>query len=292
MSESDVTTRDGRVLRVSVEGDETGVPVLAIPGTPGSRRRPDREITRARERGVRLISYDRPGYGSSDRHEGRNVAACAGDVRAIANALGVRRLAVWGISGGGPHAAACAALLHDLVPAVGMLAAPAPYGAPGLNWLDGMGEDNITEFGAAITGADACRELLTAIRPEILSADPDAIVESMRSLLSAVDAGALSGETARDAAVSMETGLADGIDGWLDDDLAFVQDWGFGITQIQTPVLLMHGREDRFVPVAHGEWLAEAIPGVDARIYDDEGHISLRVNRLEELYDWLLARMS
>ena len=143
----------------------------------------------------------------------------------------------------------------------------------------------------AIAGAAACGELLTAMRPAILGADRNAMVESMRSLLSAVDAEALSGETARDAAVSMETGLAGGIDGWLDDDLAFVRDWGFGITQIQTPVLLMHGREDRFVPVAHGEWLAEAIPGVDARIYADEGHISLRVNRLAELYDWLLARM-
>lgn len=291
MSERDVTTRDGRRLRVHDAGDAAGVPVLAISGTPGSGQLPAQEITRARERSVRLISYDRPGYGGSHRHEGRNIAACAGDVRAIADALGVRRLAVWGISGGGPHAVACAALLDNLVPAVGVLAAPAPYGAPGLKWLDGMGEDNVTEFTAAITGPEACRELLTAMRPQLLGADPDAMVESMRSLLSAVDADVLSGEIAREAAISMRIGLADGIDGWLDDDLAFVRDWGFGITQIQTPVLLMHGREDRFVPVAHGEWLAGAIPGVEARIYDDEGHISLRVNRLEELYDWLLARM-
>ncbi len=291
MSDRDITTPDGRTLRVRDDGDPGGASVLAFFGTPGSRELPARAVAAPHDRGVRLVSYDRPGYGGSTRLEGRNVADCAADVRAIAGALGLERLGVWGISGGGPHATACAALLTGLVAAVGVLASPAPYGAPKLDWMAGMGEDNVQEFSAVLEGPAAGRALLEQMRPAILASDPQATVEAMQTLLSPVDAAAFTGEIAAELSASMAIGLADGVDGWLDDDLAFMSDWGFGLTQIRTPVLLMHGREDRFVPVAHGEWLAEAIPGVEARILDGEGHISMIENRLDELYDWLVERL-
>lgn len=291
MNERDVPTRDGRRLRITEEGDPGGVPVLRHHGTPGSRLLEPEDVARARRRGIRLIGYDRPGYGGSSRHEGRNVADCAADVRAIADALGIRRLLVWGMSGGGPHAAACAALLTDLVPAVAVLASDAPYGAPKLDYFAGMGELNVEDIKLLLRDRTAARAKCETDRQEVLAGELDAMMEMLRSLLAPVDAAALSGELGAFLLQQTKLGLAPGADGWWDDGLAMVQDWGFGLSQIRTPVLLMHGREDRFVPFAHGEWLASAIPGVEARLLDSDGHISLLAAHLDEVYDWLLARM-
>jgi pimeloyl-ACP methyl ester carboxylesterase len=290
MIERDVISADGRTLRVVQDGIEDGVAVLRHNGTPTSRVLGRDEVATARAHGVRLISYDRPGYGGSDRHEGRTVADCAADVSAIADALEVDRLAVWGISGGGPHALACAALLEDLVPAVATLASVAPFHTPGLDWLDGMGEDNHHEFGAVLESPAAGRRLMEVAHEAIGHGDPAAMREAMLSLLSDVDATALTGELAEDMAAMMRVGMEPGVDGWLDDDLAFVADWGFDPTAIRTPVLVMQGREDRFVPYAHGEWLAAHIPSAEPRLLDGDGHLSLHANHGDELYNWLLER--
>jgi pimeloyl-ACP methyl ester carboxylesterase len=122
MQEHDLVVRDGRALKVLEDGDRLGRPVLVHNGMPNSRLLFAGDVESARKYGIRLISYDRPGYGGSTRQPGRTVADCAEDVRAIAAALGLDRLAVWGVSGGGPHAIACAALLPDLVACVGVLA--------------------------------------------------------------------------------------------------------------------------------------------------------------------------
>jgi pimeloyl-ACP methyl ester carboxylesterase len=291
MSERDVTTRDGRLLRVVEAGDPTGVPVMCLHGTPGSRLLEPEDVARATRRGIRLISYDRPGYGGSSRSPGRNVADCAADVRAIAQALGIGRLGVWGVSGGGPHALACAALLDGLVPAVGVLASGAPWGAPGLDYFAGMGELNVDDIKLLIDDPVAARTKCEDDRREMLAGGLDEMMEFMRSLLAPVDAAALTGELGAFMLEHTRVGLAAGADGWWDDGVADIRDWGFGLSQIRTPVLLMHGRHDRFVPFSHGEWLAQNIPGVEARLSEDEGHISLTVNRLDEVYDWLQERM-
>ena len=291
MSERDVLTRDGRTVRIVEAGDAGGVPVLCHHGTPGSRLLDPVDVARAERRGIRLVGYDRPGYAGSSRHAGRNVADCAGDVRAIADALGIRRLAVWGVSGGGPHAAACAALLANLVPAVAMLASIAPHGAPGLDYFAGMGELNVEDTKLLLEDRTAARAKCEADREETLAGDVDEMLTMLRSLLAPVDAAALSGELGAFILESTKLGLEPGADGWWDDGVADIGDWGFGLSQIRTPVLLMHGRQDRFVPFSHGEWLAGAIPGVEARLFDEDGHISLPVNHLDEVYDWLLERM-
>jgi pimeloyl-ACP methyl ester carboxylesterase len=79
------------------------------------------------------------------------------------------------------------------------------------------------------------------------------------------------------------------IDGWVDDDLALTRPWGFEPAQIRVPVLLMHGLQDAFVPPEHSRWLSARVPGVDARLFDDEGHLSLYA-RIPEVHEWLLAR--
>jgi pimeloyl-ACP methyl ester carboxylesterase len=243
----------------------------------------------ATHRGARLVAYDRPGYGGSTPAPGRSVADAAADVRAIADALDVERLAVWGISGGGPHALACAALLPDRVAAVASLASVAPSDAEGLDWLAGMGQMNLEEFGAARKGREALEEYVGKQAREDVTAD--GLLEALESLLSEVDADVLTGELGEFLAANMNEATRTGIDGWVDDDLAFDKPWGFSVEDIRVPVQLWHGEQDRFVPFAHGEWLASRIPDVDARLTAVDGHMTLVQRRIPEVHEWLLERL-
>jgi pimeloyl-ACP methyl ester carboxylesterase len=292
VSERDVTAADGRRLRITEEGDPSGAPILWLHGTPGSSVTDSVSTAHAREKGIRLIGYDRPGYGNSARLAARNVADCAADVRSIAAALGIERLAVWGISGGGPHAAACAALLEGLVPAVAVLGSIAPYGAPQLDYFDGMGELNVEDIQLQLKDPDAARTRYAEQRRELLDADLGGVMEGWQSLLSPVDVAVLTREFGASILAQIKEGLRPSVEGWWDDGVAHLSDWGFGLTQIRLPVLVVHGRHDRFVPFAHGEWLASAIPTAEPMLLEDEGHISLLTNRLDEIEDWLLARMA
>lgn len=291
MQEHDVAMPDGRVLRVLEDGDPRGQPVLVHNGTPNSRLLFAGDVANAHKRGIRLISYDRPGYGGSTRQPGRSVAGCAADVRAIASDLGLDRLAVWGISGGGPHAIACAAVLPDLVPCVGVLASPAPWGVDGLDYFSGMGELNAKDTLLMLEDPVAARAKCERDRIEILTQDLPELMESLKTLLTPVDAAALTGELGEYLIDSFRSGMATSSDGWWDDEVAMLEPWGFDLDMIRTPVLLLHGRHDRFVPFAHGQWLAHAIPGVDARLSETDGHLTLTARRLDEVHAWLLDRM-
>jgi len=282
-----VTTPDGRTLAVEDAGDPDGRPVLAHVGTPNSRHLYGRTVADAAARGVRLISYDRPGYGESTPHPGRTMADAAVDARAICAALGLDRLAMWGYSGGGPPLLACAALLPDLVVAAACLASPAPRDADGLDWFAGMSPSAAN--GAALMSADraASRATFERERRGLLSVSAADLAENMKSLLQpGDDPGFLP-----DEALCMQQAYASGIEGSWDDSYAQLIPWGFELTQISVPVLLMHGRRDEAVPFSHGQWLAAHIPGVDARLFDDDGHTTLRENHIGEVHAWLLDRL-
>jgi pimeloyl-ACP methyl ester carboxylesterase len=285
--EQTVVTPDGRTLAVQESGDPAGRPVLAHMGTPNSRHLYGPHAADAAARGLRLISYDRPGYGGSTPQPGRTHADCAADVRAICVALEIDRVGIWGISGGGAHALACAALLPDLAAGVASLAALAPYGAEGLDWFDGMGEDNLDGFRVSVTDEIAARKQLDKDREEVLAESADDLVGGAASLMSPADAAVLTDDLAGYLTFSWHEGLAPGNEGWWEDDRAQVGPWGFDLADISVPVLLMHGREDRFVPFGHGEWLAAHIPGVQARLLGDDGHLTLLQNRVPEVHAWL-----
>jgi pimeloyl-ACP methyl ester carboxylesterase len=282
-----VRASDGRTLAVEEAGDPHGHPVLVHFGMPNSRHLYSREVADAVNRGLRLIGYDRPGYGGSVPHPGRAVADCAADVRAICETLGISRLTMWGGSGGGPHVLACAALLPDLVTAVAVLASVAPFPADGLDWFTGIGEGNGAGFRLALTDPDAARAGLEKQRAEALAASPDTIVEQFKSELSPAEAAALSDELARYVALVLQDGLAPGIDGLWEDTLAFLSPWGFDLASISVPVLLLHGQHDRSVPITHGQWLSARIPGVETRFLDNDGHLTLLEDRMGEVHAWL-----
>jgi pimeloyl-ACP methyl ester carboxylesterase len=286
-----VQTPDGRVLAVEEVGDPNGRPVMVHEGTPNSRHLYPPAAIDAAARGLRLISYDRPGYGGSTAHPGRSVADCAADVRAICAELGIDRLAMWGISGGGPHVLACAALLPDLVIAAASLASLAPLDAEGLDWFAGMGELNADDTRLFLRDREAARAKLDADREEILGASAADVVKGLQTLLSPTDAAALNDGLADFLVYCDHEGLAPGNEGWWGDGVAHCTPWGFELSAISVPVLLMHGRQDQFVPFGHGQWLAAHIPGVEARLLDHDGHLTLLTSRVPEVHAWLKERM-
>lgn len=282
-----VETPDGRKLAIEEGGDPAGRPVLVHSGSPNSRHLYGPNLADAAERGLRLICYDRPGYGGSTAQPGRTVADCAQDVRAICAALQIDRLAVWGISGGGPHALACAALLPDLVVAAASLASIAPYGAEGLDYFAGMGQGNVDDIKLFLSDRVAARAKNDADREVFLKATPSDLTNDLESLLTPTDAAVLTGELAEYLVRCSHDGLAPGGEGWWDDGVAFIDPWGFDLADIRVPLLLLHGREDKFVPFGHGEWLASHIPGVQPRLLDHDGHLTLLEHRVAEVHSWL-----
>jgi len=282
-----VGTPDGRTLCVESGGVVGGRAILVHDGTPNSRHLSENAVADAEDKNVHLISYDRPGYGGSTATPGLMIADCAVDVQAIAASFHIDQLAVWGISGGGAYALACAALLPDLVTRVATLASSAPYDAPGLDYFNGRGQANVDDTKLILRDPTAAREKIAVLRQEVLHLSPEQLVEAWSSLLTPTDTAALTPQLSSFLVSSMKDGLAPGDQGWWDDACAHLKPWGFIVEDIQVAVQLWHGRQDRFVPFQHGEWLAEHIPGVDAHLTEDDGHLTL-TDRLPEIHDWLL----
>lgn len=262
--------------------------VVMLHGSPGSGLLYGPWIEDAVARGIRLISYDRPGYGGSGDCPGRSIADGAADVKAIADDLGIDRMGVWGWSGGGPYALACAALLPDLVVAAAVLAGMAPWDAPGLDFFAGMGQDNVDEIKLYLSDPVASRARNKQDRDEVLATTLDQQTEMLASVLSPTDAAALTGDFAEWLLSTEQGGLAPGDQGWWDDGAAHFLPWGFDVGSISVPVKVWHGRHDRFVPFQHGQWLADNVEGAEAALGDTDGHLTLVTQRLGDVHDWLV----
>jgi pimeloyl-ACP methyl ester carboxylesterase len=279
---------DGRRLAVRVSGPTDGMPLVFHHGTPGAATAIRALERAAHSRGLRLVTTSRPGYGGSTRQPGRNVADVVADTSAVLDALGAHRCLVAGWSGGGPHALACAARL-GAAEAVLVIAGVAPYGTVGLDWMAGMGEDNVAEFGVALQGENALRSFLDAAREQLKDVTVDGIIESLSSLLPDVDRVVLTGEFGEDMAAAFHEALRIGVDGWLDDDLAFINPWGFELGEIFAPVMIWQGSADLMVPFAHGQWLASQVPNASSHLEQGEGHLSIGLGAIERMLDELIS---
>ncbi len=283
-----VRTADGRTLLVDRSGDPGGRPVFLLHGTPGSRVGPRPRSMVLYQRGTQLISYDRPGYGGSDRHPGRRVADVTRDVAAVADALGLDRFAVVGRSGGAPHALACAALLPDRVTRAAALVALAPRDAEGLDWYAGMARSNVSEYRAAAGDPERFAAQLIP-RTRAIRSDPARLLEELRRELTDDDLRIVSDTTIRSMLLrNYHEALRTSPYGWVDDALALCRPWGFDPAAIRVPVLLWHGSQDVFSPVSHSAWLAARIPRATIVLEPAAAHFAaLRV--LPEVLRWLLA---
>ncbi|HEY3952381.1 MAG TPA: alpha/beta fold hydrolase [Streptosporangiaceae bacterium] len=276
-----------RTVNVLVGGLPDGLPLVLHHGTPGGLASWPAMDEAARRRGLCLITPARPGYAGSTPRPGRRVADVASDVAAVLDALGCDAFVTAGWSGGGPHALACAAMLHGRCLAAATVAGVAPYQADGLDWLAGMGPENIKEFGAAAQGEAALTALLSDAAGGLATIAGTQLAAELGGLLSSVDAGFLTGEFADYLAASMRSACSTGLAGWRDDDLAFVTDWGFGLDAVGK-VAVWQGSEDLMVPKAHGAWLARHIPGARARLRRGEGHLSIGAGGLGPVFDDLI----
>jgi pimeloyl-ACP methyl ester carboxylesterase len=291
-----VRLRDGRSLEAVVRGVEEGTLLIFHHGSPGAAEPFEAFHRAATERGLVLAFYSRPGFGKSSRHEGRTVASAAADAAAVADHLGHERFLTAGWSGGGPHALACAALLPDRVRAAATIASVAPYDAEGLEWTADMGEDNQIEYPTAARDPDELLEWMQPRAQAMAKIEADEIVAELASLMSDVDAAQVTGEFGGNLAASFRSAFRRGPWGWFDDDLAFVRDWGFELSEIRVPVSIWQGCQDLMVPITHGEWLAAHIPGARAHFRPEHGHLSLGVGAIGEIFDDLIdaagARMT
>lgn len=279
MTETDLTLEDGRTLHVydtGAEGLSDPLTVFWHHGTPNIGAPPEPLFEASRRLNIRWVAHDRPGYGGSSPLPGRDVASAAGDVEQVADALGLAEFAVMGHSGGGPHALACAALLLGRVLAAVSAAGLAPYGAEGLDYFGGMNGAGAASLRAALDGR-AAKEAYEAAEPEF---DPETFTPA--------DHAALSGPwTWLNSVVG--PAMRNGPGGLIADDLAYVAPWGFALPQIDVPLLLLHGGEDRVVPSTHSEWLLGSCPTAELWRCPQDGHLSV-LNSAGAALEWLRAR--
>jgi pimeloyl-ACP methyl ester carboxylesterase len=282
-----VRTADGRQVAVQVSGRPSGQPVFLMHGTPGSRVAPLPRSVILHGLGVRLITFDRPGYGHSDRLESRRVADVVPDVEAIADELGIEQFAVLGRSGGGPHALACAALLPDRVTRAGVLVSLAPWAADGLDWFAGMADSNVQEFTTALNSPDELAANLAQTAAAVRG-DPGSHVSALGPELPAADQRVVADAGIRALlARNFEEALRESADGWFDDNRAFCSPWGFDPADIKVPVLVWHGEDDVFSPVSHTQWLADQIPNASLFIQPGAAHFSA-LEVLPDMLSWLI----
>jgi pimeloyl-ACP methyl ester carboxylesterase len=285
----DFRSTDGRTVFFSRYGVDGGRPVVFHSGTPGTRHLGPRIIRAIGRHQVDLLVMDRPGYGGSTRWPGRCIADVVVDVAVLADLHGWDTFAVWGGSGGGPHALACAALLPDRVLRCASVVGPAPYGADDLDWLAGMSPGNVEEFTLALRGEESYRPLVERLAQEAVDLAtagevpipddyelPEADINKLRERL------AEPGFVDRIVAAHR-----DGVDGWIDDCIAAISPWGYDPTEMERPVGIFYGPDDVLVPATHAEWLLSHIPGAE-RHELPSGHM-LSDDDLDAVYEWLLA---
>ena len=168
------------------------------------------------------------------------------------------------------------------------MATPAPLGADGLDWTAGMGSENIEEIAALQAGERELLDYLECEAAKMRRATADDIAATLGDLISDADRRLITGTYAQWLAEQCSESVAAGPWGWFDDDRALFGDWGFGLDEIGVPLTIWHGTEDRFVPVAHGEWLAEQT-GAKAELRPEAGHLSLAVGSYGEILDDLIG---
>ncbi len=277
MEQTFFTLADGRKVELLVAGTPKTEALVFHHGTPGGTTTWEAWLTEVEKQGGFAFSYSRPGYGQSDRHEGRTIIDNASDIEEILRNFGIEKIVSIGWSGGGPHCLADTTLFQSV--AAISIAGVGPFGASDLDFLEGMGEENHIEFGAAVKGPAAIEDWMKNNASALAQVTGNEIIEAFGGLIGDADKKALNDGAAEGVAKSYRQSIEAGYYGWMDDDLAFVEPWGFDIASITKPVELWQGNDDFMVPHAHGYWLEKNIPTAKLHFVPGEGHISLGENQ-------------
>lgn len=264
-----IRLRDGRQLGYATYGEPGGQPVFAFHGTPGSRRMLQVADAPARRCGVRLIAPDRPGYGLSSPQPGRRLVDWPDDVIELADALGLERFALAGISGGGPYVAACAWKIPERV----SIAAIASGMGPVVEEIDeALARRHRLAF-AAMRKAPPLLHLVMASASLGWRHLPERLLDALHAFMPPADQVIVARPEVQ---ASLLAGLVEafrqGGRGATDELRLFVSPWGFRLEEIRAPVRLWHGEADDLVPCAMGRYVARSIPGCRAEFIPGAGH--------------------
>jgi len=265
-----IVLSDGRTLGFGEYGAPDGLPVFAFHGTPGSRFMLRAGDATARRAGVRLIAPERPGYGLSSYQRNRTLKGWADDVAALADALGVGTFAVAGISGGGPYAAASAALLPERVLAAALISPVGPMAGP--ERPDKIGRAHYSTFQLLPRVPHFYRGAFNFGRLAFLYA-PLPIYALIMSRAAPQDWKILSRKEVRLSLLGgVAEGVRPGVRGALEEMRIFSRPWDLPLADIKAPCFLWQGMADRNVPPAAALRLGELIPGCHVTKVESAGH--------------------
>jgi len=283
-----VRLSDGRDIELVTSGPEDGFPLVVHEGTPIGLVVNSSLAGAAAERGLRIVQPARPGYEGSTPRPGRRVADVVPDVAEILDALHENTYVAIGFSGGGPHSLACAALATERCLGAASVAGVGPYTAEGLDFLAGMGPENVEEFSFAVRGREALTPFLEREAATYGKVTGEQVAASLGGLISGADAAVITGDYADKLAAALRGALRTGIAGWRDDDLAFTVDWGFSLDALAGRAAIWQGDQDNMVPFAHGQWLAGHIPGARVHLMPGAGHLTMTIAVIGDILDDLL----
>lgn len=264
----DVEDSSGEPIRVREWGDPTGPVVIFHHGTPSSSAAVPGGWNGPAELGIRVLALDRPGYGGSPRQPGRRVADAARWSALVADECGIETFAVMGTSGGGPHAAAAAALLPQRVTRLCIDVGIGPVPCDDFDPQAGMLPETVAELSAATQGESTLRAYIESLGSADVALDSwmDLLPPSDREVLGRTD-------VRKEEALEAQDWISAGLNGWIDDDLAlFREPWGFHPRDISQPTLLAYGGADVLVPSSHGRAYREVIANATLEVIPEAGH--------------------
>lgn len=274
--------RDGRQLGFAEYGEARGEPVFYFHGWPSSRLEAEAVETKVRQQGARVIAIDRPGYGLSDFQPGRRLTDWPADVKQVADHLGIGRFRVLGVSGGGPYASACAALIPERLTRVTLVCSLAPLN--GLASSRGMSMGNRFFLHTARQAPGLARRLGEFFLEKMRRRAGLIFLPQIESELPECDREALATEALKGALTrSSVEAFCQGVKGPAWDGCLYALPWGFRLEDIKIPVRVWHGDADIIVPPEMGRCHARALPSCKATFCPGEGHFSLPFNRIEEI---------
>jgi pimeloyl-ACP methyl ester carboxylesterase len=263
---------DGRALSYAEYGHPQGPPVFIFHGQPGSRF-DGKFIPALSGEGPqpRIIMPERPGIGRSDPLPGRTFIDWPKDVQALAHALGLDRFVVVGASGGTPYAAACALAMPERVTRLGLISVVGPFDVPGLTTGMGPGKQ-IFQLAARLPWLV---RLQYGMMASGAAKTPQKFLQQARGTLSTADQAVFENPELQEGFLeTIKAGLENGSAGMTYDAGLYARPWKMDLPAIRVPTFIYHGEDDKNAPVAMARYLAETIPGAQARIFPGEGHFS------------------
>lgn len=283
-----IKLKDGRMLGYAEYGTATGWPVFYCHGLPASRLEAGLTDAAAARQKIRMICPDRPGYGLSDFKPDGRICDWPGDLIALADALGLDRFSVLGVSGGGPYALSCAWKIPQRVRAVGVVGGIGPvyekWARCAMKWPARLG------FNLARRAPWQLRVVYGDVTAKIMHRYPQLLRPHLTLSAPAADQRVLQrSEVNEPLFAAMREGLRNGAAGALRDFMLLSHDWGFKLEEISIPVYLWHGEADGVIPLSHARHFIKTIPNIHFQFFPQEGHFSLPINYTETILAQLMS---